>query len=142
MESTGQIQQQAEFSDDQKQMAMQHQKLDSERKIIIQKLLEIGEEKREHSLVLETLQQLDDDKKCWRLINAVLVEKTKKDLCPDLETNITNMDALWKQLDERSTLIRQEMHKIEEEIGQTIRQTQSDARVNEADSKAAGGVLV
>mmetsp|Transcript_1449 Transcript_1449/g.1275 ORF Transcript_1449/g.1275 Transcript_1449/m.1275 type:complete len:89 (-) Transcript_1449:181-447(-) len=83
-----------QYSEEQKKMAMDHQKLDQERKTILQKLIEIGEEKREYTLVLETLSQLDDDKKCWRLINGVLVEKAKKELVPDLETNIENMDEL------------------------------------------------
>ena len=142
MESAAQIQQQPQYSEEQKKMAMQHQKLDQERKTIMQKLIEIGEEKREHQLVLETLSAVEDDKKCWRLINGVLVEKTKKELVPDLETNIENMESLWKQLDERSSTIRQEMVKIEEELGHSIKNNQSEASADNVDAKGTGGVLV
>ena len=143
MENSSQIQGQQEYSEDQKKMAYEHQRLESERRTIIQKMIEIGEEKREYSLVLETLSALNDDRKCWRLINGVLVEKSKKDLVPDLETNIENMDNLIKQLDERSTQIRQAMAKIEDEIGQTIKDSKGDHRADaELDTKGAGGVLV
>ena len=129
------------FSEEQKEMAMKHQKLDVERKTILQKLIEIGEEKREYTLVLETLEQLEE-RKCWRLINGILVEKTKAELCPDLKTNIENMDEIWKQLDDRSLEIRKEMQKIEEEIGQNIKDTKGDIHQESTGTKSAGGVLV
>ena len=131
-----------QYTEEQKQMAMKHQKLDQERKTILQKLIEIGEEKREYVLVLETLAQLPDDKKCWRLINGVLVEKTKKELVPDLETNIKNMEELWKQLDTRSIEIRKQMSVIEQEIGQNIKEGKGQDKFDEVQAKGSGGVLV
>ena len=41
------------------------------------KLLEIEDEKKENELVLESITKLEDDRKCWRLVNGVLMEKTK-----------------------------------------------------------------
>lgn len=38
-------------------------------------------------LVLETLEPLSGDRKCFRLINGVLVERTVKDVVPALKTN-------------------------------------------------------
>ena len=52
---------------------------------MIQKILQIEEEKREHELVLKTLGDLEVDRKCWRLVNGVLVEKTQKEIVPELE---------------------------------------------------------
>ena len=43
-----------------------------------------------HSLVLSTLDQVlaeDPDRKCFRLIGGVLVERTVKDVTPALKTN-------------------------------------------------------
>jgi prefoldin subunit 2 len=48
-------------------------------------------------LVLETLEPLSDDRKCFRLINGVLVERTVKDVKPALKTN---QDGLKKVLDD------------------------------------------
>jgi len=48
-------------------------------------------------LVLETLEPLAEDRKCFRLINGVLVERTVKDVVPALQTN---QDGLKKVLDD------------------------------------------
>ena len=46
---------------------------------------------------METLQPLPDDRKCFRMINGVLVERTVKDVLPALKTN---SDGLKQVLDE------------------------------------------
>lgn len=48
-------------------------------------------------LVTETLQPLPSERKCFRLINGVLVERTIKDVLPALQTN---SDGLKQVLDE------------------------------------------
>jgi prefoldin subunit 2 len=48
-------------------------------------------------LVTETLQPLPQDRKCFRLTNGILVERTIKDVLPALKTN---SDGLKQVLDE------------------------------------------
>lgn len=48
-------------------------------------------------LVLETLEPLPGDRKCFRMINGVLVERTVKDVIPALRTNA---EGLKKVLDD------------------------------------------
>ena len=48
-------------------------------------------------LVLETLEPLSADRKCFRLINGILVERTVRDVVPALKTN---QDGLKKVLDD------------------------------------------
>ncbi|KAJ3473992.1 hypothetical protein NLG97_g10041 [Lecanicillium saksenae] len=64
---------------------------------IAQKIGDIEQEAEEHKLVLETLEPLPEDRKCFRLINGVLVERTVKDVVPALKTN---QDGLKKVLDD------------------------------------------
>jgi prefoldin subunit 2 len=47
--------------------------------------------------VLETLEPLPADRKCFRMINGVLVERTVKDVIPALKTN---SDGLRKVLED------------------------------------------
>lgn len=47
--------------------------------------------------MLETLEPLPGDRKCFRMINGVLVERTVKDVVPALKTN---SDGLKKVLDD------------------------------------------
>ena len=59
-------------------------------------------------LVLDTLRPLPGDRKCFRMINGVLVERTVKDVVPALETN---SEGLAKVLDD---LIKQYKAKQDE----------------------------
>lgn len=47
-------------------------------------------------LVLETLEPLSGDRKCFRMINGVLTERTVKEVVPILKTN---SEGLKKTLD-------------------------------------------
>lgn len=47
--------------------------------------------------MLETLEPLSGDRKCFRLINGVLVQRTVKDVIPALKTN---QEGLKKVLDD------------------------------------------
>ncbi|KAK4193537.1 Prefoldin beta-like protein [Podospora australis] len=64
---------------------------------IAQKIGDVEQEAEEHKLVLETLEPLPEDRKCFRMINGVLVERTVKDVVPALRTNA---DGLKKVLDD------------------------------------------
>lgn len=60
--------------------------------------MEIEDERKENELVIETIKDLEDTRKCWRLVNGVLFEKTKGDIIPELNTAISNMENVVKQL--------------------------------------------
>ncbi|KAI9811320.1 MAG: hypothetical protein M1827_005479 [Pycnora praestabilis] len=64
---------------------------------IAQKIGDVEQETEEHKLVLETLEPLPQDRKCFRMINGVLVERTVKDVVPALKTN---SEGLKKVLDD------------------------------------------
>ena len=40
---------------------------------------------------METMGNLEGTRRCWRLINGVLIEKTKDELLPELKTHISNV---------------------------------------------------
>ena len=39
-------------------------------------------------MVLEQMNSLEDDRKCWRLVNGILFEKTKAQVVPELQAMI------------------------------------------------------
>lgn len=51
--------------------------------------------------VLETLEPLAGDRKCFRMINGVLVEMTVKDALPPLKTNTEGLKKVAKDLEEQ-----------------------------------------
>ena len=54
------------------------------------RLLELQDEQKENELVLESLMKLEDERRCWRLVNGVLFEKSKKEVVPELKGMIHN----------------------------------------------------
>jgi len=58
--------------------------------------MELEDEKRENDLVLESISKLEDNRKIWRLVNGVLLEKTKLDVVPEMRIVINNLNSVTK----------------------------------------------
>src|ERR1700712_1719351 len=65
----------------------------------------------ENRLVLETLEPLPGDRKCFRMINGVLVERTVKDVIPALKTNSEGLKKVLEDLVKQYNSKQQEMEK-------------------------------
>ncbi|KAL0254300.1 Cochaperone prefoldin complex subunit [Diplodia seriata] len=65
---------------------------------LAQKIGDVEQETEEHKLVLETLEPLPEDRKCFRMINGVLVERTVKDVVPALKTNSEGLKKVLEDL--------------------------------------------
>ena len=48
--------------------------------------MELEDEKKENELVIDSISKLEDTRKCWRLVNGVLMEKTKVEVIPEMRT--------------------------------------------------------
>lgn len=48
--------------------------------------------------MLETLEPLSGDRKCFRMINGVLVERTVKDVIPALKTNAEGLKQVLEDM--------------------------------------------
>ncbi|MCJ1309166.1 hypothetical protein MMC25_002821 [Agyrium rufum] len=81
----------------QQELQLQYTNYKNSLQQLAQKIGDIEQDTEEHKLVLETLQPLPADRKCFRMINGVLVERTVKDVIPAL---VTNSDGLKKVLDD------------------------------------------
>jgi len=81
--------------------------------MLVQKLMELEDEKKENELVLESIAKLEDDRKCWRLINGVLVEKTKVEVVPEMRVVINNLNSIINQITESMQAVRQEIRNLE-----------------------------
>ncbi|EPQ27957.1 uncharacterized protein PFL1_04284 [Pseudozyma flocculosa PF-1] len=83
------------------EIAQQYQARRSELQGIASKIGELEGEADEHRLVIETLteaQTADPDRKCFRLIGGVLVERTVKEVLPALQTNLDGLKQILEQL--------------------------------------------
>ncbi|WYZ34614.1 hypothetical protein EsH8_I_000890 [Colletotrichum jinshuiense] len=78
---------------------------------IAQKIGDVEQEAEEHKLVLETLQPLSEDRKCFRLINGVLMEQTVKDVMPALTTNSEGLKKVLEDLVKQYKVKQDELEK-------------------------------
>ncbi|KAJ7228345.1 Prefoldin beta-like protein [Mycena pura] len=72
------------------EISQNYSHMQSELQALAGKIGELEQEADEHTLVLTTLDEAlagDPDRKCFRLIGGILVERTVKDVVPALRTN-------------------------------------------------------
>lgn len=81
----------------QQELQIQYSGFKSSLEQIARKIGDIEQELEEHRLVLNNLEKLPKDRKCFQMINGVLVEKTVQDVIPALKTN---SEGLRKVLDD------------------------------------------
>jgi len=62
--------------------------LRGEQRQIASKIYELEGDLSEHRIVIESLKTVDEGRKCYRMIGGVLIERTVKDVLPDLESNM------------------------------------------------------
>jgi len=65
---------------------------------LAQKIGEIEQDVDEHRLVAETLEPLPKERRCFRLTNGVLVERTVEDVLPALKTNSDGLRQVLEEL--------------------------------------------
>ena len=95
--------------------------------MLVQKLMEIEDEKKENELVLESISKLEDGRKCWRLINGVLMEKTKLEVVPEMRVVINNLNAVIKQITDTLVSVRQEIKNLESAYEHIMKQSKASA---------------
>ncbi|SPO30282.1 related to GIM4 - Gim complex component (prefoldin subunit 2) [Ustilago trichophora] len=81
--------------------AQVYQSRRSELQGIASKIGELEGEADEHKLVIDTLTEAskaDPDRKCFRLIGGVLVERTVKEVLPALQTNLEGLKQILETL--------------------------------------------
>ncbi|KAM6949658.1 prefoldin subunit 2 [Aplochiton taeniatus] len=69
------------------QVVATFQRMRQEQRGLASKAAELEMDINEHSLVIETLKEVDTSRKCFRLVGGVLVERTVKEVLPALEKN-------------------------------------------------------
>ncbi|KAJ2898811.1 hypothetical protein MKZ38_003631 [Zalerion maritima] len=95
----------------QQELQVQYQNYKGTLQQISQKIGDIEQEAEEHKLVLDTLGPLSRDRKCFRMINGVLVERTVQDVIPALKTNAEGLKKVLEDLVKQYKLKQDELDK-------------------------------
>jgi prefoldin subunit 2 len=76
-----------------------YNKLKADYAEIFKKFIEMEDEKREHTLVLKNIEGLSKERRCWRMIGGVLVEKTMEEVLTGLSESIKMYETAIKALE-------------------------------------------
>lgn len=80
------------------ELAQQFNAQKQELQSIAAKISELEMERDEHKLVIDTIEPLSSDRKCFRLIGGVLVERTVADVLPQVTSNLDGIKQMIEQL--------------------------------------------
>ncbi|XP_059057497.1 prefoldin subunit 2 [Achroia grisella] len=86
------------------------QALRTEQRQLANKISELEMDLNEHKTVIETLREVEGERKCFRMFGGVLVERTVADVLPELETNQERLPKALQALHEQLTRKGQEIN--------------------------------
>ncbi|XP_050035428.1 prefoldin subunit 2 isoform X1 [Dermacentor andersoni] len=113
--------------------------LRQEQRALTGKLIELEMELNEHNLVAEALQKVDGDRRCYRMVGGVLVERTVKDILPAVERNKENISKSVELLNEKIVQKGQEVNEYREKHNIQIRVSSNAASKSQPPAGSSGG---
>ncbi|ODM94930.1 Prefoldin subunit 2 [Orchesella cincta] len=108
--------------------------LRTEQRQIASKIFELENDLNEHKVVIETLKEVDGERKCYRMIGGILVEGNVKEILPNL---ITNSDHLKQAIESLNTKLVEKGKEILEYKEKNNIQFQVPEKILEEDESAA-----
>ncbi|XP_019877044.2 prefoldin subunit 2 [Aethina tumida] len=117
------------------------QAMRAEQRTLTTKLSEFEYDLNEHKMVIETLKNVNDDRKCFRLVGGVLTERKVKDVLPVLISNQENLAELIEKLNEQITKKGQEINEYREKHNIRFRGLDTP-KTEESVTESRGKVLV
>ena len=65
------------------------------------KINELSNQAKEHELVVDAIKDLDPERKCFRLVGGVLVERKVKEVLPAVKGNKEKLDGVVERINEQ-----------------------------------------
>ncbi|CAF0769944.1 unnamed protein product [Brachionus calyciflorus] len=132
---------------EQQEIVATFQKLREEQKAIAGKSAELQVEQKSHELVIETLKEVEKERKCFRMIGGVLVERTVGEVLPALEQNRDQITKLVENLQSQIIAKGKEINDFREKHnirfqGETEGEQKSSNGAESSNKSKSSGVLV
>ncbi|KAK9907474.1 hypothetical protein WJX75_004342 [Coccomyxa subellipsoidea] len=90
------------------------QELRNELSVLSGRANELASESREHDLVLKALEPMDGDRKCYRVVGEILVERTVAEVKPAVKGNKKQLDAVVERLVKQLETKKKELSDFQE----------------------------
>ncbi|OCT66673.1 prefoldin subunit 2 [Xenopus laevis] len=123
-------------------------RLRQEQRGLASKAAELEMELNEHTLVIDTLKDVDQGRKCYRMVGGVLVERTVKEVLPALEKNKEQIDKILESLNTQLQTKGRELNEFREKHNIRImgedeaKQPPKEGGDNDGSKPSSAGVLV
>ncbi|XP_041821329.1 prefoldin subunit 2 isoform X2 [Chelmon rostratus] len=134
------------------QVVATFQRMRQEQRSMASKAADLEMDINEHSLVIDTLKNVDPSRKCFRLVGGVLVERTVKEVLPALETNKEQISKIIESINTQMQSKGRELTEYRERynirlVGEGEGEAQGQSAASSTDSEGGGsksgaGVLV
>lgn len=110
---------------------------------IAAKIQELESEQNEHMLVLRTIKDLDPNRRCYRSIGGVLVERTLAEVVPAVQKNLSGIQEVMTKLAEqlRNKEKETDAFRVQYNIGMTGNEEQQNGAPSESKREGGTGVL-
>ena len=123
--------------------------LRNEQRNLASKISELQVDLNEHKLVLETLKGVENDRKCFRMVGGILVQRTVGEIVPALASNADKMEKLITTIEGQLTSKGREItdymekHNIKVQgANETGSEKKGEDKKESEDSAKSSGVLV
>jgi len=100
-----------------------------------QKLTELEMERNEHDLVVKAIEPLDGERKCYRMIGGVLVQRTVAEVLPMVKEHMAGIETVMGNLNNQ---LRKKAEELEEFRARYKINVRSDGKQG-LDGDAPGG---
>lgn len=122
-------------------------RLRQEQRGLASKAAELEMELNEHSLVIDTLKEVDETRKCYRMVGGVLVERTVKEVLPALEGNKEQIQKIIETLSQQLQAKGKELNEFREKhnirlMGEDEKPTAKENSEGAGAKSSSAGVLV
>merc|ERR1711872_255012 len=111
------------------EIVQKFQQLRNEQRSLMAKISELEQELNEHKVVIDTLEEVSPDRKCFRMVGGVLVERTVSEVLPALTNNRDQLTKVIESLNEKLVSKGKELNEYREKHGIRVK--------GEGDSPAA-----
>lgn len=105
------------------------------------KINELESEAKEHALVIKTMEPMEKERKCFRLVGGVLVERTVGEVLPAVQKNKEGLEHVLAKLREQLEENKKELSAFQSKYNIRVRSA-SEIQEERVDQTANQGVLV
>mmetsp|Transcript_105017 Transcript_105017/g.197820 ORF Transcript_105017/g.197820 Transcript_105017/m.197820 type:complete len:142 (+) Transcript_105017:74-499(+) len=118
------------------------QQIEKDCSVLINKIAELEQEVNEHNLVLKAFEKVEPNRRCFRMIGGVLVERTVAEVKPAVETNKTKIAEATAQLQQQLKKKTEQRSQFMQKYGLNRQGGAAQVDQDAAGAKAGGGSVL